>query len=84
VEEEFEYYPDVGPGRGESMEKASEEERWWTPDPSWLQSEDDEEEARYLNTILSEKQDEAEGQASALESLSLPGGAREMTYYNSP
>ncbi len=58
LEEEFEYYPDVSPSWEEGAEEKSEEERWWTPDLSWLQSEEeDEEEIRYLNAILSEKQD---------------------------
>jgi hypothetical protein len=56
VEEEFKYYPDVSPSREGGVEERSEEERWWTPDLSWLQSEEEDvEEIQYLNTILSEK-----------------------------
>jgi hypothetical protein len=63
VEDEFEYYSDVSHSREEGAEVRSKEERWWTPDPSWLQSEEeDEEEIHYLNAILSEKQDAGEDQ----------------------
>ncbi len=52
VEDEFTYYSDVNPSREERSEAKSKEERWWTPDLSWLQSEEeDEEEVRYLNEI---------------------------------
>jgi hypothetical protein len=54
-EEEFVYYPDVSPRREEEPERR-EEKGWWTLDPSWLESEEeDEEEVLYLNKILSEE-----------------------------
>jgi hypothetical protein len=38
VEDEFTYYSDVSPSRKGELETKGEEYRWWTPDPSWLQS----------------------------------------------
>jgi hypothetical protein len=52
-QDEFTYYSDISPSREEESE-TREEERWWTPDLSWLESEEeDEEELAYLNAILS-------------------------------
>ncbi len=36
LEEVFKYYPGVSPSREEGVEEKSEEERWSTPDLSWL------------------------------------------------
>jgi hypothetical protein len=53
-EEEFIYYEDVSPRRGDKPE-GEEEKGWWTSDPSWLEpEEEDEGEVSYLNGILSE------------------------------
>jgi hypothetical protein len=53
----------------EDVEEEAKEDRWCSPDLSWLQSEEeDEEESRYLNDILSEKRGTEEGQTPALPS----------------
>lgn len=58
VEGKFVYYSDVSPRREEEPE-SREEGGWWTPNPSWLEpEEEDKEEVFFLNKILSEEQEE--------------------------
>jgi hypothetical protein len=53
-------YSDVSPRKEEEPE-GREEGGWWTPDPSWLEpEEEDEEEISNLNKILSGGQEERE------------------------
>ncbi len=74
LEEEFEYYPDVSPSRNEETEEKTKEERWWSPDLSWVQLEGEAEgKTRYLDTIPSEGQDTGEDQVPASHS-----GGREI------
>ncbi len=50
LEEEFEYFHDVTPPPEEG---GAEEDRWWSPEPQRLESEDEDEEAnRYLASLL--------------------------------
>jgi hypothetical protein len=65
VEDEFVYYLDVSPNREEEPEIRGEG-GWWTPDPYWLQPE---EEVFFFNTILSEEQEEGKGDQTPTSSL---------------
>jgi hypothetical protein len=47
------YYVDISPKRGSKQEE-KEGGSWWTPDQSWLEAaEEDEEEVLYLKNVLS-------------------------------
>jgi hypothetical protein len=74
-DEDVVYYADVIP-RGESKLERKEEDGWWTLDPSWLESEEEnEEETLDLNRILSEGcSKKGDNKDSTLPTLSLPKG----------
>jgi hypothetical protein len=63
LEDELEYFPNITPIRDEGEAK---EDRWWSPEPCGLRSEEeDEEDNRYINSILSEDCEVSQDLASA-------------------
>jgi hypothetical protein len=69
LEDKLEYFPDVTPTQ---VEEETVEDRWWSPEPQGLQSEEEnEEDNRYINTIptgsLEAKGDDPEPAESHIE-----------------
>jgi hypothetical protein len=63
LEEELEYFPGIVPNEDE---EEVAEDRWWSPEPSRMQSEEEDEKAdRYINSILTGECDVKEEQAPA-------------------
>jgi hypothetical protein len=67
LEDELEYFHNITPAEDE---EEAEEDRWWSPEPCGLQSEEEDEEAnRYINSILSGDYKTGKDSASASNPL---------------